>query len=255
MRATIRNVFIATSVVAASVALGGRLIGWRVVGQWITGWWTPGWGNLFVVSVAVATLIYALRNNRTTLEQARHQFAAARKDSRVEKLRAEIAALVTAVDEQQSTDIKMRPGLFDALKAAGLQTSGGVITAPLEYEAQNEATRQGMILAEPVFEETVSPVYRRIAAHSFGVLMLTEDPKIIDPVQRIEECAAAEWRYRRGLFRAASESVNALQFYKNLLELQAAEGPDSKKRQAEIQAARDELRRYCRERFSTLAEA
>jgi hypothetical protein len=132
MRVATKNAIISTTaLVLEAGALGGRLIGWRVVWHWATGWWTPGWGNLFTVVIAGAAVVAAIVNNRMTLsttvanfkraqDAASKQFTEARKDARTEKLRAEIAALVTAIDEQSSIESKLQSGVMEAMTQVGL---------------------------------------------------------------------------------------------------------------------------------------
>lgn len=267
MRLATKNAIISTTaVVLAAGALGGRLIGWRVVWHGATGWWTPGWGNLFTVGIAAAAVVAAIVNNRVTLstsvanfkqaqDAASKQFTEARKDARTEKLRSEIAALMTAIDEQQSTGVKIMTGIVDAMGQVGLPTplTHAVLPQPTNYEEHYDDMRRAFIAAESDFEDTVSPIYRRIAAHSFGVLMLTDDAEIIRPVKRLDSNTAAEWSFMRDLYKRAKASVGGMQFAIAISEW-AQTNRDRETRQAEIQADRDELRRYSLERFSKLEQ-
>lgn len=267
MRIATTNAIISTTAVAlAAGALGGRLIGWRAVWHCATGWWTPGWGNLFTVAIAAAAVVAAIVNNRMTLsttvtnfkraqDAASKQFTEARKDSRTEKLRAEIAALVTAIDEQSSIESKLQRGVMEAMTQVGVPDPRlvGALPQPADYEERHDSIRRGMVLAEPAFEDTVSPIYRRIAAHAFGVLMLTDDPQIIGPVERLDSNAAAEWNFLRDMYKRASASVNGTQFVQSLFDWGQGQ-PARETRQKKIRADRDELRRYSLDRFSKLEQ-
>lgn len=255
----------AVVVVAAACSLWGRIVGWGVVWHWFTGWWTPGWGNLFTVGIAAAGVVAAIWSSRRTLaltntnferaqDATRTQFTQARMDSRIEKLRAEIAALVAAIDEQQSVGVKITAGIVDAMGQMGLPTplTHEVAPQPENPDEHYSEMRRALIAAEATFEENVSPIYRRIAAHAFGVLMLTDDPEIIRPVDRLDSNLAAEWSFMREMYKMARTSVNGTQFAYSAVEWGLKSRPIREARQNAIQGDRDQLRRYALERFSKL---
>lgn len=243
--------------VATLVVCGGTLIGWGNIGAWIGRW---DWA----VAVAVLAVIASAGFSAWTLRRSTAQFRQQREDARVDKLRAEIAALDTAVDEQRSVEEMMLPGMVEALEKAGVQTviSHPQMAPPTSFPKIVETLQQAVAVAKTMFQESVSPIYRRIAAHAFGVQMLTDDPRIIDPVKMIEENTNAIWHKLRDTFQTIDVSSEAVeQRFHRALTSGAPDMSESiavneflKVRQAKIESARVELRAYCLLRFSKLEE-
>lgn len=264
MSAKAKSVAVSLAALAAgAAALGGRLVGWEAAWQWFTGWWTPGWGNLFTVIIAAAAVVAAIANNRISLrltaanferaqDAARTQFTQARADARIEKLRTEIAALVTAIDEQSWAEATLRPTIMDAMAQVGLSDPQVAGRTPPATEERSDKVRRGMVLAQADFEVKVSPIFRRIATHAFGVLMLTDDPRIIEPVERLARNTAAEWDHLRAAFTLANNTDSGTQFVQGLFRWGTEARPERESRLTEIDADRAELRSYSLQRFCKL---
>lgn len=252
--------FVIVMFVAAAIGASGAVLLSVTADQgrlkWLTGWWTPGWGNLFLVLAAAAGVYVAFRNTRL-----------ARQDARTEKLRAEIAALDTAVDEQISLVNIMLPRLFSRLSATGFTDAAAQIADGAD---PMQLIRQAVVEAKTTFEEVVSPIYRRIATHTFAVQMLTEDQKIIKPVKQIETLAIGLWHelqevvdeVHRNWTTGALPTLSfpAGTFPGNKVAMPGIEQPPQpepprdweaymKQQQVPITQARDELRKYALEHF------
>jgi hypothetical protein len=126
-----------------------------------------------------------------------------------------------------------------------------------------------------VFEESISPIYRRIAQHAYVAQMLTDEPEIILQVRRIDYNAAGLWRSYRELFEQLAVIFSPENIFKDFhlhsgfeawamqqsqqTEPQNEPEGDSgdqlpwddagRRQQDAIDAARDALRKFCLEFF------
>jgi uncharacterized membrane protein YcjF (UPF0283 family) len=93
-----------SALVAFVVVLIANIVVWW---DWITGWWTQGWGNLFTVTAALLAVgVGAWTNLRN--------FRLAREDGRNDRLREEVAALLSATGRWNAQQEMMRKRAYDA---------------------------------------------------------------------------------------------------------------------------------------------
>jgi hypothetical protein len=148
---------------------------WRVV----TGWWTPGWGNLFTVAVAIIAIGVSAWFNLRTLRSADKKFQQGRIDARNDKLRGDIAAFMDAVGERASQLDVFTHRINELVKAYLPDNPPGALA---QFQQSSKA----------VLSETLSDAYRRTATHTFAINILTDDPGILDHVNRIQGVVGAE---------------------------------------------------------------
>ncbi|MCV7114017.1 hypothetical protein [Mycolicibacterium setense] len=220
------------------IAVTGTVVGWPVVWTRLTAWWTPGWGNLFTVGVATLAVMVSARHNGRTLRRAGEQFKQARRDTRNDKLRVEIAALLGAVSERLPRDKVFRARMAETVPPD--TSSVGLVKNWLKN-------------ANSVMEETVGDVYKRIAMHAFVILTLTNDPAITEPVKQLEQITAEEVADMREFTNKgvkAKDLSGYLQLAGNLGTALLRGIP----RQSEIDRATKELRDYCLSHFPQLEQ-
>ena len=115
--------------------------------------YTPGWGNLFTVTVATAAIIASVIVSRITLKRNAAQFEQSRLDTRNDKLRAEIAALLSTLGERRDRRTVFVKRISDAAHDLRDQSADPV--------AQAAALERFAIEARVVFAEQISPVYEK----------------------------------------------------------------------------------------------
>lgn len=81
--------------------------------------YTPGWRNLFTVTVASIAIIASVVVRVITLSRNARQFEQTRLDARNDKLKAEIAALQTVLDERSSRQAVFTKRLTDSMSTLG----------------------------------------------------------------------------------------------------------------------------------------
>lgn len=118
--------------------------------------------------MAVAVNVLSLRR---TVRHSRQN----RIDARTDKLRGEIAAFISALSE--------RPPMAEIWKKRLEEIGRPTNPAALADWARN---------VRPLVEEMLAPMYQRISAHAFGILMLTDDENITAPVHRLEQLTIDE---------------------------------------------------------------
>ncbi|OBB74291.1 hypothetical protein [Mycobacterium sp. 852014-52144_SCH5372336] len=170
--------------------------------------------------------------------QSRVQFTKAREDARTEKLRAEIAALLTALGEREA-----QGPLWEATRTMQIpqvQTDQGVDV---------EAVQRVIGELEPLIEQLAAPLYRRISVHVLGVLMLTEDRNITGAVQRLEILTSRELGVVRRLCDVAKrvQGMDRAALLGVLME--SVEFPPLRD---QIEGVAAELRSYCLQKFPKL---
>lgn len=136
---------------------------------------TAGWLGLGTVAVAVIAIFVNSTYSRRTLETSAGQFQRGRIDARTDKLRAEIAALISElINRERMRDI-MLP-LADA-----------------EVNAL-DITQQANLVVTHLVESTgtVQGVYLNAVGHTLAIRMLTADETIVRLADQIGQVAAAE---------------------------------------------------------------
>jgi membrane protein YdbS with pleckstrin-like domain len=123
--------------------------------------YTVGWGNLFTVTVAVIAIIASVTVNVITLRRNASHFEQGRIDVRNDKLRAEVIDLISALSERRSqVEIVMQ-------RIRQLEN------------VDRQAIHQNI---EATFSDNLWDSYRRITAHAFAVLALTEDKEATEAI-------------------------------------------------------------------------
>lgn len=144
---------------------------WSSIWEHATGWWTPGWGNLFTVAVASTALGIGAWYNHQTLSRAAERHTQSRLDARNDKLRAELAALLSAAGQRRSQ--------MEIFANRVTNLIGGV---------QSVADRGALMIAvRAALNESVGALYSRVDGHIYAVRMLTNDGFILDRVAEINE--------------------------------------------------------------------
>jgi hypothetical protein len=158
-----------TGQVLESTSVSNAVVGWQYVGEW---------ASLAAVAVALIAVVVSVWFSTKTLRRAINQFEQRRVDARTDKLRSEIIDLITALSE--------RPSPSDAIinRIAALANR----IDPAHPWASNRIT----IEAKSVVSEGLSRTYRRIYGHAIGIMMLTDDEAVADPVRRITKAADEE---------------------------------------------------------------
>lgn len=137
--------------------------------------YTEGWGNLFTVTVASIAIISSVVVSVITLRRNARQFEQNRSDARNDKLRAEIAALLSTLGERRSRQTVYVKRVNESVSAAGATALG--------HFSQN---------LRAIFAESISPVYEQAMGHTFAIMLLTEDPSLVDSLMRIQKALKDE---------------------------------------------------------------
>jgi hypothetical protein len=172
-----------TAVVGSGVGavvgvIAGTVIGWAVVWNWLSGWWTPGWGNLFTVAIASAALGVGVWFNRQTLARADERHDQIRRDARTDKLRLEIAAVLSAAGQRRSQMEVFAKQVNDLIAA-----TNGIAERP-----------NLLVAVQAALNESVGALYAKIRGHIHAVRMLTSDSHILDRLGVIEIVLDADMR-------------------------------------------------------------
>jgi hypothetical protein len=150
--------------------MSNAVVGWQYVGEW---------ASLAAVAVALIAVVVSVWFSTKTLRRAINQFEQRRVDARTDKLRSEIIDLITALSE--------RPSPSDAIinRIAAL--------ANKIDPAHPSASKDWLTIeTKAVVSEGLSGTYRRIYGHAIGIMMLTDDEAVADPVRRITKAADEE---------------------------------------------------------------
>ncbi|UXA05707.1 hypothetical protein KXD96_22805 [Mycobacterium sp. SMC-2] len=159
---------------------------WSTLWDGVIDWqWTPGWGNLFTVMVAVAAIAVSAWYNRRTLRGANEKFVQGRIDARNDKLRAELAAYLSDLDECRLQSRKLGKFMRELIDAPYQLSQAEA--QPWQQNAQLVAEKfeQYREQSEAAYLETVWDVYRRLAVRDFTLMMLTSDKGILEPTHEI----------------------------------------------------------------------
>lgn len=215
-------------VAAVGLVVAGTVIGWPQVWGWLTGWWTPGWGNLFTVAIASAALGVGAWYNRKTLTRTDERFAQGRVDARIDKLRAELAALLSASGQRRQQMEIFAHKVTDLIAGA-----------------QSIADRDKLMIdTQAALNETVGELYARIDAHVFAVRMLTDDSFILGRIAEIDEVLKSDLADYEVAMKLATKPTD-----------QVATGRIARRREAQSKAlalAIEQLLTYCATKFSVL---
>jgi hypothetical protein len=209
----------AGTAVLAFVVVAGFVAGWGALWSWVTGWWTQGWGNLFTVAVALAAIAYSGRSNQQTLkvardnlklsgealghartnatqslDLARDQFGLRRREEHNEKIRNEVATLLSAVSEREQLMTALT-GKINRLPPQQAATAPEQeATAPEQATTAPEQApttpRQINRIAQEInlaISESLGPLGTRVERQALVIRMLTKDSAILDPVKAIQE--------------------------------------------------------------------
>jgi hypothetical protein len=150
----------------------------------VTGWWTPGWGNLFTLAVAAAGIAVSAWFNRRTLLATNEKFQRQLREARHDKLRVEVAELLSDTEELRVQTIKLGNRLSELSKKTYSELSelpesdkaaSGAVVARYKVEAQGAVT------------ELVSDLYTRLAVRGVTIMMLTSDDQILEPMNKIQK--------------------------------------------------------------------
>jgi hypothetical protein len=159
-----------TGQVLESTSVSNAVVGWQYVGEW---------ASLAAVAVALIAVVVSVWFSTKTLRRAINQFEKRRVDARTDKLRSEIIDLITALSE--------RPSPSDAIinRIAALANKIDL--------AHPSASKDWLTIeTKAVVSEGLSGTYRRIYGHAIGIMMLTDDEAVADPVRRITKAADEE---------------------------------------------------------------
>jgi hypothetical protein len=159
-----------TGQVLESTSVSNAVVGWQYLGEW---------ASLAAVAVALIAVVVSVWFSTKTLRRAINQFEKRRVDARTDKLRSEIIDLITALSE--------RPSPSDAIinRIAALANKIDL--------AHPSASKDWLTIeTKAVVSEGLSGTYRRIYGHAIGIMMLTDDEAVADPVRRITKAADEE---------------------------------------------------------------
>ncbi|MGV0081742.1 hypothetical protein ACRUZW_26060 [Mycobacterium colombiense] len=203
---------IAGGVVAALAlifALGyiyGEQPDWRVA-EW-------HWGNILTVTVASVAIIASVWVSRVTLNRNAAQFEQTRLDSRNDKLKEEVASLLSALSERSDRQTIFVKRLYDAERDVRAARGDPERADPDAHAAASKRFGQEV---RAVFSEQISPVYETAMSHAFAIFLLTNELTLIEPLIRIQTALKAEKRdFEKSLSisdrLAAGESVTPDEF-------------------------------------------
>jgi hypothetical protein len=145
----------------------------------VAGWQYRRMGELGGGDVALIAVVVSVWFSTKTLRRAINQFEQRRVDARTDKLRSEIIDLITALSARPSpsdANINRIAALANKIDLAHPSASKDRIT----------------IDTKAVVSEGLSSTYRRIYGHAIGIMMLTDDAAVADPVRRITKAADEE---------------------------------------------------------------
>jgi hypothetical protein len=154
---------------------------WGIV-KWHVAEWH--WGNILTVTVASVAIIASVWVSRVTLNRNAAQFEQTRLDSRNDELRAEVAALVSALGERRDRQAFFNKHINDAVDAL---PGGG--DDPVTQSARMERFAHE---ANALFAEHISPVYETSMTHAFAIMMLTDETTLLEPIVSIQEALRSE---------------------------------------------------------------
>lgn len=213
-----------------TIWIGGNLIGWEVVGFRIAEWrWTQGWGNLFVVAGAVLSAAIAL----AALQRSVRNFEQARVDGRHDKLRGEVAALVSAAAQWDAQMDVFNSRLVD------LQNSWS------NDPEKRPDTIYILVMFKAAFSETIEPLYSQIEGSAYSIRMLTRDGRILEPAAEIHELLGQQRSDARTLWDSVEKSDSSLQ-----TELLSVVRKRQEELPGKITSATERLLDYCTGKFS-----
>jgi hypothetical protein len=188
-------------VAVVALAVAGTAIGWRDVGGWlterwpivwdhVTGWWTPGWGNLFTVAIATAALGVGAWFNYRTLSRADERHNHGRVDARHDKLRSEVAALLSATGQRRSQMEIFADRIHDLIAAAKDQ-------------------ERLMVAVKAALNESVVALYAQVDGRAYAVRMLTDDEYLLARVSEIQDVLAEDIAAYEAVLGPDPETRNA----------------------------------------------
>lgn len=150
--------------------------------EWhITEW---HWGNILTVTVASAAIIASVWVSKITLNRNAAQFEQTRLDSRDDRLKDEIASLLSALGERRDRQTLFNKRLSDAARATR--------TMNADPTAQAAAAKRFGQEARAAFAEQISPVYDRAMSHSLVIFLLTDNLTLLEPMVRIQGALKGE---------------------------------------------------------------
>lgn len=202
--------------------------GWGRLWNWITGWWTPGWGNLFTVAIATAALGVGAWFNHQTLKRAAERHTQGRLDARHDKLRAELAALLSASGRRRSEMEIFANRVTDLIAATQSIADRGKL----------------MIGIRAALNETVGALYARIEGHVYAVGMLTNDVLILGRIGEIHAVLKSDLADYEIAMELATKP-------KDLVET-ARMNKRREARTATLASATEQLLTYCSDKFSAM---
>ncbi|KUH85315.1 MULTISPECIES: hypothetical protein [unclassified Mycobacterium] len=211
-------------IVMCCAAAVGMVFGWRV----FTGWWTPGWGNLFTVAVATAALAVGAWFNRRTLSSAAERHDQGRLDGRYDKLRSEVAALLSASGQRRSQMEVFAKQVNDLIAGTPSVADRGTL----------------MVAIQAALNESVGALYAKINGHAYAVRMLTNDSQIVDRIGEIEEVLKADLADYAVALEIAPKPRDPI----TLRRIQERRDAQTKA----LAGATDQLLAYCSGKFSAL---
>ncbi|WP_139331273.1 hypothetical protein [Mycobacterium sp. IS-1264] len=158
---------------------------WHAVWNGVTGWYTPGWGNLFTVAIAAAAIAVNARYNRRTLQSADERFQQGRVDARNDKLRVELAAYLSDLDEYRLESSKLGKRMSELIDTAFNQFNAETKYSPENAQLLAERFERYREQSEAAYHETVWNICLRLAVRDFTLMTLTSDKEILQPASEI----------------------------------------------------------------------
>jgi hypothetical protein len=149
-------------------------------------WRVTEWhrGNILTVTVASIAIIASVAVSRITLRRNASQFEQTRLDSRNDKLKDEIASLLSALGERRDRQTIFNKRLSDAARDAR--------TKKPDPAAQVSASKRFGQDARAAYAEQISPVYDRAMSHSLAIFLVTNDLTLLEPIMRIQAALKSE---------------------------------------------------------------
>lgn len=219
---------------------------WHHTSGWIRAF--HSWGNLATVTVAIAAIIVASRNNKKTLQLSALQFDRGREDTR-EALRLSASQFHKA--REDSRDDKVRAEIASLIDRLGERVSQRQV---LLRQVRGLADEQRTQNAAAVFSEVLAGTYRRIGVHISTILMLTNDTNITQHVNRIgEEVARERVTFELLLLLSGIAADNPIARLLIVQIQQQAPQLDQQQTQREqvVDSEREQLRLYCVEKWAS----
>ncbi|MEE6175629.1 hypothetical protein [Mycobacterium sp. 050134] len=140
------------------------------------------WGNIATVTVAIAAIVVSARFNVLTLRSADKRFQRERLDARDDKLRGELAVLLSAVGEFRSQQDDVYGQLFDFINT-------------LDFDKlTDEQLQEPASKARSLVFAKMGSVRRRINICGITIHILTTNAAITRPVELMREAVRSEQR-------------------------------------------------------------